>query len=102
MLCYTTLDNKKQARKIIKKLLSKNLIACAQIQKISSLYRWEGNLCNDKEFLLIFKSRPKKRKKLCRILTKLHPYKVPEIACVRVDSWGKAYKKWLLKQCKCG
>ncbi|WP_066387711.1 divalent-cation tolerance protein CutA [Helicobacter himalayensis] len=100
MLCCTTLDNKKQARKIIKKLLGKNLIACAQIQKISSLYRWEGRLCDDKEFLLTLKTHPKKRKKLCKILTKLHPYKVPEIACVRVDSWGETYEKWLLKQCR--
>lgn len=97
MLVYTAIDDKKKAKKIAKKLLAKHLAACIQIQKIKSLYKWQGKLCNEKEFLLCIKTAPKKRKKLCKKLRQMHSYDTPEIACISVKHWDKKYKKWLDK-----
>ena len=45
------------ARQIANQLLSENLIACANIlPQMESLYKWEGQLENSKEVVLILKT----------------------------------------------
>ena len=48
----TTINPKKNAKKIIKVLLKKKLAACIQLFPIESSYTWEGTVNNDKEILL--------------------------------------------------
>ena len=58
-IIMTTTDKKKNAKKIIKALLKKELAACIQLFPIESFYTWEGKINNDQEFLLFIKSKKK-------------------------------------------
>ena len=42
-----------QSEALIKSLLARRLIACANITPVRSLYRWKGKDCDDREDLLI-------------------------------------------------
>lgn len=64
ILVYITCKNNKEANKIAKQLLQKKLIACANIFPITSLYKWEGKIANDKETVLLLKAVEKNFEKI--------------------------------------
>jgi len=74
------------------------LAACVNIQaKVTSVYRWEGEIHEDKEALLIIKTTAKRLKALRSGLTELHPYEVPEILVLNVNTKASnpAYVQWV-------
>lgn len=91
---YITNPTKKDARGIAHHLIKKRLIACANIFPINSLYRWEGRICDEKEFVVIAKTTKTKFKKVKTELEKIHPYKIPCIVKIPVSSNDKFFR-WL-------
>jgi len=91
---YITNPTKKEARKIAKYLLEKKLIACANIFPIDSLYRWKGKIANEKEFVLIAKTKKANFEKVKKEVEKIHSYTVPCIVKIPVSS-NEKYYKWL-------
>ena len=79
-----------------KELVKKKLAACVNIMKISSVYSWKGKIENQPEYLALFKTTKKNQLVLKKELRKLHPYDIPEIAEINVDSINQAYLKWLV------
>ena len=51
--CYS----KAEAKLLAKMLLSKKLVACAQISKVKSFYSWEGKIQKDQEMSVVVCSR---------------------------------------------
>lgn len=90
----TTTGRKKDAKKLSKVLLRKNLAACIQITCTKSHFVWENKVRKNREFLLLIKTTCKNRKKIRRIFDKAHPYKLPEFVYFKANS-SKAYKKWM-------
>ena len=64
--------------------------------KISSVYSWKGKIENQTEYLALFKTTKKNQSELKKELRKLHPYDIPEIAEINVDSINQPYLKWLV------
>lgn len=91
---YITNPNKKVARRIAKYLLNNKLIACANIFPIDSLYRWQGKMADEKEFVLIAKTKKENFEKVVREVEKIHPYDIPCIVKIPVSS-NKKYYQWL-------
>jgi periplasmic divalent cation tolerance protein len=55
---YVTAPSRDVALKICDALLSRKLIACCNIvDNVQSVYVWEGKIENDKEVLMIMKSK---------------------------------------------
>lgn len=87
----------KEAELIARMLLEENLIACANlIPGVQSLYRWKGELCNDRETVLVMKVPEKNIAKLLKRLKELHSYEVPEFLVLGVDAGSNEYVKWVL------
>ena len=54
---YTTHKNKEDATKMANILLEEGLIACANIfDNATSIYKWEGEIVNDTETIMILKT----------------------------------------------
>ena len=51
---------------------------------------------NQNEYLAFFKTTKKNQSTLKNELKKLHPYDVPEIAEINVESINQPYMKWLV------
>ncbi len=96
IVCFVTCKDEDEAAKIAKALLKKKLCACVNIIKdIRSLYVWEGKLCDDREALMVLKTKEEKFPALEREIKKHHSYDVPEIIAFPVTRVSDVYAKWV-------
>jgi len=92
----STFPSKQSVTSIASQIVKKKLAACVNITKISSVYTWKGKIENQDEYLALFKTTKKNQLTLKKELEKLHPYDVPEIAEINVESINQPYMKWLV------
>jgi len=96
VIIVSTFPSKQSVNSIADLLVKKKLAACVNIIKISSIYTWFGKTENKDEYLALFKTTKKNQLTLKKELEKLHPYDVPEIAEINVESINQPYMKWLV------
>jgi periplasmic divalent cation tolerance protein len=96
VIIVSTFPSKQSVTSIANKLVKKRLVACVNITTISSIYTWKGKIEKQNEYLALFKTTKKNQSVLKKELKKLHPYDVPEIAEINVESINKPYMKWLV------
>lgn len=94
----TTVNNKEQAEKLAKAVPEARLAACAQIQAITSYYWWEGEIANDAEYLIHFKTDAAKYEKLESTILALHPYDTPKIIQLPLEAGSSKYLEWIQKE----
>jgi len=96
IIIFITTSNKKEAEKIAKALLKNKLAACVNIlDRVKSIFRWQGKVDQANEALLIIKSHRKKLSKIIKLVKSLHSYEVPEIIAVPISGGYKPYLKWI-------
>ncbi|NIM25485.1 MAG: divalent cation tolerance protein CutA [Nitrososphaeria archaeon] len=95
-IIVSTFPDKKSITKIANDVVKSKLAACVNITKISSIYAWQGKIENTPEYLALFKTTTKNKKTLIEKIKSVHPYDVPEIAEIDVDSINKPYLDWLI------
>jgi len=99
LLVFTTLPNADKAAEIARALVEERLAACANLlPAVRSIYRWEGKIRDENEVLVLFKTRAENVERLKARILELHPYEVPEILAVPVESGYQAYLDWLSAQ----
>lgn len=78
-------------------LVERKLAACVNvIEKIRSIYRWQGKIEDEGEQLLIIKTVSERVAELRAALFAQHPYDVPEFVVIRLDDLSDAYRDWLV------
>jgi len=97
IIIISTYPNKKTITKIANQFVKNKLAACVNISKISSIYSWKGKIENTTEYLVFFKTTENKKKILKENIKKTHPYDVPEIVEINVNSINRSYLKWLVE-----
>jgi periplasmic divalent cation tolerance protein len=86
-----------EAMKIGRALVERKLAACTNILPgIRSLFRWKGEMCDEREVLVIAKSVREKFGELARVVKDLHSYEVPEIIALPVVDGLEEYVKWVV------
>ena len=99
-IVQTSCGTKKEAEKIAKILIERNLAACVQVSETESFYRWEKELCEDKEYLLSIKTKKENYKKIQSKIKENHSYDLPEIIGFKVTKISQDYKKFLKENTK--
>ena len=94
---YVTCTHTLEARSLSRLLLQKNLIACANIFPMESIYWWEGKIVSGKEAVLILKTSRNKVVRTRAEIEKMHSYKVPCITEIHVKPNAK-YARWWAEQ----
>lgn len=94
-VCITTVDAPEKAADIAKHLLEKRLVACAQIFPHKSFYWWEGQICEAAEFQIMSKTQTIHCDEISKTICDIHPYQVPEIIFVPVESGLNQYVNWI-------
>lgn len=96
IVIFSTCANIKEAQKIAAALVKNKLVACANIiDKIESVFWWQGKVDRAKEVLLVIKSRQSRLDKITRQIKSLHSYKVPEIIALPIIAGYKPYLEWI-------
>lgn len=98
-LLLTTCGDMESAEKLAEGLLSERLAACVTILPAGrSLYVWQGELQRETEHVLLIKSRADRFEALRVALLAAHPYELPELIAVPVESGLDAYLGWIDQQ----
>lgn len=93
---FVTCANNKEAERIARALVENKLVACVNIlDKIKSIFWWQGKVEEAKEALLIIKSKRSKLSKIIKLVRSLHGYDVPEIIALPIIGGYKPYLKWI-------
>jgi periplasmic divalent cation tolerance protein len=92
----STVDSMETAGRIARVLVEEKEAACVNIVPgIRSIYRWEGNVCDDNELLLIIKTTGARFEAVRRRVRSLHPYQLPESIAVPIVAGDTEYLAWL-------
>ena len=99
ILVYITAKDKNQARAIGRALVREKYVACANIiDRINSLFFWEGNLCDGSEAALIVKTRKSLLDKVIKRVKELHTYSVPCIVALPIAGGNPDFLKWVRQE----
>jgi periplasmic divalent cation tolerance protein len=96
LVVLTTLSSEDDAVTLIRNLLDRRLVACGTVVPAArSLYRWQGKVADEREVLVILKTRAARLEALEAAFDELHPYKVPELLALSVEAGNAPYLGWL-------
>ncbi len=96
IVVLVTCGSEEEATKIANLLVEERLAACVNmISPVRSIYRWEGKIWDEREWILIIKTQKKRFEELEKKVKSLHSYSVPEIIGLPVVEGASSYLKWL-------
>lgn len=99
VVALTTIDNEAAAAVLARSLVDEGLAACVNLVKdIRSIYRWQGQVEDASECLLVIKTSHQRLDQLTARVHALHPYETPEWLVLEAASVSEAWGKWLLAQ----
>lgn len=102
-LVYITTKDKQEAKTIGKKLVQEKLAACVNIMDgMEAIYRWEGEIVEDEETILIAKTPYHNVAELTKRVKELHSYECPCIISLQLteQEGNEEYQQWLIKNSK--
>lgn len=95
---FCTVPDQKTAQRIAQTLVHEGLAACVNLLPgITSVYRWEGEVQENSELLLLIKTQQARYNALEARIKELHPYQVPEIIAHKIEAGSKDYLDWIAK-----
>ena len=96
VVVLVTTASLRESKKIAKHLVDARLAACVNITApAQSIYRWQGKVTEDKEFLLVIKSSRELFEEIKAAVAKLHSYTNPEIICLPIVDGSEDYLQWI-------
>ena len=80
-------------------MVVERLAACANILgSISSVYLWNGEVCESSETAFMLKTRPELITPLIEHIKELHSYDCPSISVLSIVGGNLDYIKWIEKE----
>ena len=96
VVIFCTVPNKDEAKKISEALLKEKLAVCVStVDKVSSMFLWNEELCKENELLLIIKTKKELFDKIEAVIKAFHSYNVPEIIDLPVILGSQDYLGWI-------
>jgi periplasmic divalent cation tolerance protein len=92
----TTMATREVADTIARALLDNHLAACVQVVgPIKSTYWWQGVIEESEEWLCLIKTTQSLYDEVEQTISRLHPYKTPEIVATPIVNGSKSYLGWI-------
>ena len=77
-------------------LVSNKLAACVNVvPNVLSIYTWQGNTEQADEQILVIKTKADSYNDVQRAILEIHPYELPEIISVPIDTGLPTYLNWI-------
>ena len=100
-ITLTTTNNEENKQKIIDVVLTNSLAACIQTMPIESHYVWQGEVCSDKETLIIMKTKKACYAELEQVIVANHDYDTPQVVQVPFIEGYNPYLAWIEENTRC-
>lgn len=101
VLIYITASGEDEASRIGRALVEDRLCACANvIGPVRSFYRWEGEVRDDREAVLIAKSEASLVAAITARVRELHSYALPCVVAVPITGGNPAFLDWVATETK--
>lgn len=95
-MVYITTSNEEEARRIGRTLVEEKLAACVNIlPAMHSIYRWQGEICEGDEAVLIAKTTSAKLNALTQAVLAQHSYDCPCVVALPIEPGNPSYFDWL-------
>ena len=95
-LVLCTCPDEETAVNIAENIVAQRLAACVNVlPTVYSVYHWQDNVESAQENMIIIKTIAKKYPSLEKVITSIHPYEVPEIIAIDINSGLPEYLRWL-------
>ena len=99
VLVYVTCPDLETATSLGKRLVAERHAACVNIfPEMISCYHWQGAIEDDRESVLIVKTRRDKLAAVRAYVEEHHPYEVPAILTIPLEHVNAPYRAWLLAE----
>lgn len=95
-IVFVTVGGPELAQTIARSLVEERLAACVNVLPgVTSIYRWEGRICEDAEVVLVIKTTAGRLDALTSRVRDLHTYQVPEVVAVPIVAGSAPYLAWV-------
>lgn len=96
---FWTCESPLEAEKVVKGLLKKHLIACANIlPEVTSFYWWKDEIEETTEVKVLLKTEERHFQEIEDYILEHASYEVPEITQINIEKAHMPYKEWLQEQ----
>ncbi len=96
IVIYCTVPNKKEGRDIAKVLIKKKFAACVNIiDKLDSIFSWNGKMMEEREAMMIIKTKKDLFERVSHVIQEMHSYNVPEVIALPIVNADETYLKWI-------
>lgn len=95
-MVFVTAPDESSAVGLARQIVEEGLAACGSlVPGVRSIYRWQGEIHDEPESMLIFKTTVAGFEVLKQRIVALHPYDCPEILGVDVADGHADYLAWV-------
>jgi periplasmic divalent cation tolerance protein len=99
VLVYATFPSNEVAETMGRQLVEGRLAACINVLgAMTSIYRWEGKIEEDREVAMIIKTRASLADAVIEAVKSGHPYANPAVLVLSVVGGAAEYCAWLLEE----
>ena len=96
LIVFTAFASETDAARVARVLVEERLVACANLLPgARSIYRWKTAVNDEREVVVLMKTRKQDWTALVSRLHELHPYETPECIAVRIAAGAPTYMAWL-------
>jgi periplasmic divalent cation tolerance protein len=96
IVVLTTVGDEEQALLIAREMVARRLAACVNVVPgMRSVYRWQGKICRDTEYLLLIKTLASELPAVSDAIRELHSYDLPEILSFAADHGDERFLAWI-------
>ena len=93
---FITVPDPETGAKLVRSMVEARLAACGNlIPGLTSIYRWEGEVHQDPECMIILKTTDSALPALKKRVLDMHPYEVPEFLAVAPVEGHLPYLEWV-------
>ena len=96
IVVVTTVGEEARALVIARELVARRLAACVNVVPgMRSVYRWQGKICRDTEYLLMVKTLTEEYEAVAAAIRELHSYELPEILAFEAAEADERFVAWI-------
>lgn len=96
IIVLITAPDEEEAARLSRTIVGERLAGCVNIiRSIRSIYRWQGQMEDGQEVLMIIKTKRALFERLQKRISDLHSYSVPEIIALPLVGGSEQYLNWL-------